>query len=50
MKKTHHLDVLVHMLTNVLNVDAVRVLLHALGEGVIGCLNLGKESLDTRKN
>jgi hypothetical protein len=39
----HHLNVLVRMLTNMLDIDAVRVFLHTLSKSLIGCLDLGKK-------
>lgn len=43
---THHLNVLVHMLTDMLDIDAVWVLLHTLSKRFIGCLDLGKKRLN----
>jgi hypothetical protein len=48
--RTHHLDVLVHIFADVLDVDTDRVLLHTLVESFIGCLHLGQECLNSGNN
>lgn len=50
IKGPHHLNIPIDMVANVLDVDAVWVLLHALGEGFVGSLDLGKEGLNASKN
>jgi len=46
----YHLDVLVHSLCDMLDIDASRILLHALGENGVRGLHLGKKGLNTRQN
>ena len=44
------MDILIHILADVFNVNALWVLLHALVEYLIRALDLRKKCLNSRKN